>query len=56
MGTSKTWLFFEVPLQFFALRAAKRAFFCGTSLKSLLQKYSTKETLEVFEGGEANDG
>jgi hypothetical protein len=27
MGTSKYWLFFKVPLQFFALRAAKRAFF-----------------------------
>ncbi|MDR2701301.1 MAG: HEPN domain-containing protein [Spirochaetaceae bacterium] len=34
MGTSKNRLFLEVPLQFLALWAAKRAFFNGKSLKT----------------------
>jgi hypothetical protein len=33
-GTSKNRLFLDVPLQFLALWAAKRAFFSGKSLKT----------------------
>jgi uncharacterized protein (DUF3820 family) len=35
MGTSKNRLFLEVPLQFLALWAAKRAFFSGKLSKKL---------------------
>jgi hypothetical protein len=34
MGTSKNRLFLEVPLQFLALWAVKRAFLSGKSLKT----------------------
>jgi hypothetical protein len=33
-GTSKNWLFSEVPLRFLALWAAKHAFLSGSSLKT----------------------
>jgi hypothetical protein len=40
MGISKNRLFLEIPLQFLALWAAKRAFFRGKSLKTEVFKDS----------------
>jgi hypothetical protein len=41
-------LFLEVPLQFLALWAAKRAFFSGKSLKTEVFRDSLKQNIPYF--------